>query len=130
MSATMKLFQSTREYFQTSGLYPSTSDQSYTFNWRSFVIFSLLTNEFLATATYFLFKTNINIDYVETLQSFYFSSSSFNFLVSFMVNFWKISNIFMLMDRFEETIQMSKLKCCPVFFVHSKRSINQLKFWF
>lgn len=65
---------------------------------------------FLATSTYFLFKTNINIDYVETLQSFYFSSTSFNFLISFVINFCKMSNIFKLMDRFEETIQSSKLK--------------------
>lgn len=111
MSGTMKLFQSVRAYYQAVGIYPSTSVQNYTFSWRSFAIFFILTIEFLATSTYFLFKTNINIDYVETLQAFYFSSTSFNFLISFVVNFCKMSNIFKLMDRFEVTIESSKSKC-------------------
>lgn len=110
MSGTMKLFQSARAFYETVGIYPSTSVQSYKFSWRNFAIIYILTTQFLATSTYFLFKTNINIDYVETLQSFYFSSTSFNFLISFVINFCKMSNIFKLMDRFEETIQSSKLK--------------------
>lgn len=110
MSGTMKLFQSARAFYETVGIYPLTSVQSYKFSWRNFAIIYILTTQFLATSTYFLFKTNINIDYVETLQSFYFSSTSFNFLISFVINFCKMSNIFKLMDRFEETIQSSKLK--------------------
>lgn len=112
MSDTIKLFQSTRKYYQALGLHPSTSVENSTFNWRSFNIFFILIFIFYATATYFLFETNINKDYVETLQSFYFSSSSFNFLISFMVNFWKMPNIYALMERFEETVQKSELKFC------------------
>lgn len=100
---TIKLFQSVREYYQMLGI----SKQNYSFNWRSFIVFSIILLDFIATATYFLFKTNINVDYAETLQSFYFSSTEFNFLVAFAVNFWKMSNIFMLFESLEKTIQKS-----------------------
>lgn len=123
MSATIKLFQLTREYYQAVGVHPSTSLPSYTFFWRSFLIFYILTAEFVSTATYFLFETNITIDYVETLQSFYFSSTSFNFLVTFMINYWKMSSIFMLMDRFEDMVQKSKLKFHSNW-SHFKRSVS------
>lgn len=127
MSATIKLFELTREYYETVGVHPSTSLASYTFNWRSFLTFYILTAEFVSTATYFLFKTNITIDYVETLQSFYFSSTSFNFLVTFMINYWKMSKIFMLMDRFEDMVQKSKLNFHSNWphFIRSVSAVNQ-----
>lgn len=107
---TIKLFQSTRKYYQMLGVHPSTSptNQKLQFNWRALLVFSIILLDFSITSLYFLFKTNIRIDYAETLQSFYFSSTEFNFLLGFVVNFWKMSNIFMLIEGLEKTIYESK----------------------
>lgn len=112
---TIKLLQSTREYYQAVGIHPATSsttNRNFRFNWRAIVVFTVIFLDFIATASYFLFKTNIRIDYAETLQSFYFSSTEFNFLVGFAVNFWKMSNIFMLVESIEKEVHKSKFKFC------------------
>lgn len=105
---TMKFFQLTQKYYRTLGMYSTKPNETYTFNWRSFMILAWMLMAFLATAAYFLFKTHIDINYSETVQSFYFASTQFNFLFCFAINLWKVPKSYELIEILDELVNKSK----------------------
>lgn len=105
MSNTIKLFQSTIVYYKALGICPTKPNQIFSFDHRSICILLTLLVDFLSTATFFFFKAET---YQEYSDSFYVSSSAFNFIVCFAINFWKMSNILKLIEKYEEFYQKSK----------------------
>lgn len=106
MANTLKLFQLTQIYYKTLGICPTKPNQKYAFNVTSFFILLIMLVDFVSTATFFFFKAETTQEYSD---SFYISSSVFNFTVCFVINVWKMSNILELIGKYEEFVQKSKL---------------------
>lgn len=106
MANTLKLFQLAQAYYKTLGIYPTKPNQKYAFDLTSFLILFILLVDFISTVTFFFFTAETA---QENSDSFYVSSSTFNFIVCFVINFWKMSNILQLIGKYDEFIQKSKL---------------------
>lgn len=106
MANTLKLFQLAQVYYKTLGIYPTKPNQKYSFSATSFSILLIMAVDFISTATFFFLKAETTQEYSD---SFYVSSSTFNFIICFAINVWKMSNILQLIGKYEEFVQKSKL---------------------
>ena len=105
MATTVKLFQLTRIYYKTLGIYPTKPNQKYAFNLTSLFSFLSMITINISSASFFFFKAE-TID--EYLRSFYVSFTQFGFVFCFLVNIWKASNILKLIEDYEKFIQKSE----------------------
>lgn len=107
MANRIKFFCLTQIYFQTLGICPTNPNQKYSFNVTSFCILFSMILMITSTASFFFTKAETM---EECLQSFYFSTTEFTFVMCFLVNIWKMPNILQLIGKYEEFIEKSESK--------------------
>lgn len=105
MADTVKLFQLTRVYFQTLGICPMKPDQKYAFNLRRFFVLLSMIVIFISTAAFFFVKAE---SVKELTYTFYVSCTEIGFVICFLINIWKITNILRLIGEYERFHRKSK----------------------
>lgn len=105
MAKMLKFFQSTLKYYQTMGIYPSQPNQKISFNLISLSILTSMIGTFLSMTTFFLLKAENIVEFSDTFKSFYVLSSEISFVICFLVNVYKMTNILRLIERIENFIQ-------------------------
>lgn len=108
MAKVLKIFQSTIKYYQTLGIYPSQSNQNYSFNIRSICILFSMIGVFFSTATFFLFNAENIVEFSDAFKAFYISSSEISFITCFLVNIFNIRDILELIKKWEKLLQKSE----------------------
>lgn len=99
----MKLFQRLYKIYRFTGTYPS-SQQNYTLNARNlFILLTLIL--YLAAIIAFILYEASNVR--ELAESFFEILTTFEAIVTFLVHFWKIPNVLVLIDKFNEHIENS-----------------------
>lgn len=106
MANNVKLFQSVQEYFKTMGIFPTQPNQKYSFNLMSFFILLSMFMLLIPSMAFFLLKAETIEEYFDT---FYASSSVLAYIVCFIVNIWKMTNLIELIKRYENSISKRKL---------------------
>lgn len=105
MAHAVKLFLATQLFYKALGIYPTKPNQKYSFDMMSFFVLLSMLVMLISTAAFFFFKAETTQEYSDT---FYVSSSEFTFIVCFLINIWKMTNILKLIAKYEEFVQNSK----------------------
>lgn len=101
----MKLFQSLQTFYRMMGIYPSQTDKMPSFNFRNLFIPLNLLVLFILQIGFFLFKAK---SIVERAETFYSSLTIIGCMMIFLLQFWEMTNILELIEKFEKFIEKSK----------------------
>lgn len=104
----MKSFQTLREFYHFSGIFPPQpqSNKKCLLNAKNVLILISMLQYLVTTASFLMFKT---ASIKENGISFYGAISVFVFSPSFLFIIYKSADIFVLMDKFEKFIEQSEL---------------------
>lgn len=105
MTNTIKLFESTMNFYETLGVYPSQLNRNYFFDLKfPFILISLI-SAFIATAAFFLFEANSITEHIET---FYAALTTLGCAGCLLINRYKTETILQLKQKAEDLIQKSE----------------------
>lgn len=106
----MKIFQSVCKFYRNASIQTlSHSDYYHNFRfyyWKYLIYIVLPLGASISAMAYFLFKAH---SIVEHADSFYVFSTGLANAIITTISIWKISNIFQLIEKFEEFIEKSEL---------------------
>lgn len=102
----MKLFRSIQIYFQMLGIHPPQQNHIHSLNVQNVFIICVLTQGFLLTLSFCLFKAKSVREYGD---SYYTCTTSLSHGVYTAIHIWKMPQISRLITRFETLILESKL---------------------
>lgn len=101
----IKLFQFVLQGYQTMGIYPSQSNQNLLPNTKNVYFLLSMIRLFLSLIAFIVFEATSVNDFVKT---FFASMITLCALVCFLITIWKIQQILMLIEHFEEFIGKRK----------------------
>lgn len=108
MADPIKLFQFIRNFYQKIGMNKNRgSPRRILFNLKNVLIILAMLQMFIATSSYFLFKAK-RLD--EMGLTFYVSNTLLAAISYFVLNIYHNENILVLMEKYDELINRSKLK--------------------
>lgn len=114
MAKSLKVFQFLKKSYQTIGFHPSRSGQSFSFDLRNLFVLMSILQLCSSSLTYFLFGARSLFGYG---ASFYASITTLYAFIILSIKLRKISNILILIKKFEEYIERSKISMllfyCP-----------------
>lgn len=107
MAGTIQFFQFIRKLYRIVGIRPLKNQNSPlgSYNWRNLTVLLLFLILFLACVAYFLYEAH---SFTEYGGSFYMSISMLIYIVSLPTIIPKMTDIFVLMDKFGEFVDKSK----------------------
>lgn len=105
MAKSVELFKFLQKSYQTIGFYPSQTGQiGCSFNLKNLFILLSILQLFLSSLAFFLFEAHSLFDYG---TSFYTSITNLFSLIILAIILWKMTDILMLIEKFEEYIEKS-----------------------
>lgn len=111
MANEIRSFQLVKVFFKVIGIFPTKPQQKYSFNSVSFLILISLIVTFMSSAAFFLWGTASG-DNTQTeafkQATFYVSSTNFSYVVSFLVNIWKMDVIIKNINKVDAFIKKSE----------------------
>ena len=103
----MKLFQAIQKYLIVFGFKSSQQSQKSSINATNLVVLTIFAHFSIATTVFLLFDAE---SFKQIVDSFYPASSAILATLNFIVIICNSSKLFKLIESFENTIQMSKMK--------------------
>lgn len=106
---TMELFEFLREFYQKMGFISSRpAHRIYAFNWKTLLLLLAPTYFCISTFLFMLFQANSLQDHTKFMDLSYWTASSFQSVLIFVITILKMPNIIKVIKKFEEIIQKSE----------------------
>lgn len=108
----MKLFQSVRDFYEITGLKPSSTDpNARVLNIRNSLFFLSMIPMLVSTLGVFMFQ---EISYIDFAITFYILITCISCMATFLISFFKIKDLYLFFERIEMFIDGSKSTKCDL----------------